>query len=368
MTLQVLTTNVELFNYKYIAENYKTQGNVFEVDATVHLRKTKKIEKNYLHSFAVWVGGVHVANLSTDCRLPGQESSIKLQITNQVFYTLPGWLHYVRIIEHHMPLCFKSVSYLEIAYDFQASSPLLPALCWVYRYSSFIEKNTEIKFGPIDGRLKCSLQYGKEYTFGGGAKKSNGTGKQIAVYDKSAQIAETGTKEYISECYRKNGFDMSIPVERIETRLGEKYLGKIFITLDGLNNAEKLGQIFKAAVGNTFVFREVTKSFYDANRNKKTPTVTLIEFPELSSAPLYLLPVGDNMKENNDHSNRITAKTILHQYVAFGSEQDLQQLQHFAQTVKAPRNTTWAQLFNRYAQAYEGSPTPDRNARIDRFS
>ncbi len=325
-----------------------------------------KLEKYYLHCFAVWFGEKHVATLSTDCRQAGQAGSIKLTFENEVFYTSPGWYYYLRELEQHLPLSFKSISCLDIAADFQSDS-LLPELCRIYRYSSFIDENTEIEYAPLVGKLGCTLRHGKQYEFGTSVTKRGSNGKQVAVYNKTLEIEEISHKQYILDYYAAQGFDTTKPVVRVEVRLTAAYLSKLPIDDVTLNRLDGLASIFRQAVGNTFAFRKVKETYFDASRNKKTATFTLIDFAELDAEPLAkTLPVIA-YKENNDVCNRIEAKNAMMRWIHNGDAQDLAQLLYIEKNVPAPKSSTWRTCFTRFASAYDRNVTEDRASRMGMF-
>ncbi|GAB3295330.1 hypothetical protein GCM10027511_09000 [Hymenobacter humi] len=371
LALQLASTSDTLknlaFSNEYIISKYALKGNVYEINKGLLLRKVQKLEKYYMYSFEVWADNVYVANLSTNCRQYGKAGSIKLEFQNSVFYSRPGWLHYLRQIEQHLPLSFVSVSYLEIAFDFQAATALLPQLSNMYRHSTFIQHNPNPQFGPMRGQLHCSLLSGKTYVFGAGVKGKDASGKQVVVYNKTTEIIEKSGKDYINDYYRANGFDMSLDVERVEVKLSSKYMSKHLIYLEDLTNFDTMGNIFRVSVGDTFKFRLLGSVTYDANRNKKTATVALIEFQQFSDAPLYLKPVYAN-DDATDNRKRTEAKTVVWRYVTYGKSQDLDHLDYIRTDVKAPGGSDWTCLFRKYAHEFHGTPTPERMARIDYFS
>jgi hypothetical protein len=358
----------ETFNYEWIQNNYKVNGNCFGINSDVQLRKIPKLEKYYLNAFAVWVGDYYVADLSTDCRQIGQKESIKLAFKNEVFYTKPSWKFYLNKIEMALQLSFKSITILEIANDTQLDNPILPRLCSVHKQSIFLKYNNpaEIKYAPLEGRQSCSvLNNGATYVFGNGLTGKNSTGKQVIVYDKTAEIKESSEKGYILDYYTLNGIDITKSVERIEVKLASKYLKKFLISPSDLVSNSFLEQLFVTAIGSTFKFRDLTKTVYDANRNKKTESFSLIDFDGFNSSPLYLLPIYSNQNER-DIPKRQTAKFTLYQYIKFGRKQDLEHLQHL-KNLNAPKNCTWHTLFQRYAKDYEGRMTEDIVQRINQF-
>lgn len=355
-----------LFNSIYVNNHFDYKGNAYIVNNSLQLRKINALDKFYGTLYAVWIDGRHVATLSTDCRLSTQADSIKLSFENEVFYTAPGWRHYLNIIEQQLPLAFQSVSYMETAFDFQAEQLLRPRLWYIYQHSTFVADNTTILYAPLRGRQTCSLHHGKTYTFG--SKKD---GKQIEVYNKSEEIAEKNfVKQYILDYWQANGFDMSQPVERIEAKLGSKYFARQKDECPpGPSDLEGTGlaNIFKKAVGDTFTFRKLTETTFDANRNKKTATVSLIEFPQFLIQPRPAPYAWKEERNESEYRNRSEVKNVIHRYIRYGRSEDLTQLDYISKRVKAPKAIEWQHLFRRYAQQYEGSTIPDQMARVEMF-
>ncbi|QKG52251.1 hypothetical protein [Hymenobacter sp. BRD67] len=264
-----------------------------------------------------------------------------------------------------MPLIAKGISYLEIASDFQLDAPLLRTMSDLYRHSTFIAMNPNAKYGPLRHQQKCSLLNGSEYIFGNSLKGNKGSGKQVVFYPKSPEITVRG-KDYISAYYAQNGFDLSQLVERVEVRLSSRYLSKFLVSITDLNDIQALGNIFRVAVGDTFTFRVLGKYYYDANRNRKSETVTLLEFADFSNESLVRRPqcIQD---DTSDWRNRAEAKNAVLRFVARGNAQDWAQLVHISQEVRAPDEWSWKALFMLYALDYQGAPTPERKARIEMF-
>ena len=127
-----------------------------------------------------------------------------------------------------------------------------------------------------------------------------------------------------------------------------------------------LAGIFLQAVGTTFTFRNLLEVTYDAQRNEKTATITLIQFPDFGAQTPYELPKGGSTRDS-DARNRSEAKNLVLRFIDKGADQDLQQLEHVRRTVRAPKNFDWSTHFRRYAQQFEGRTSPDRMARIESF-
>ncbi|RPD50156.1 hypothetical protein DNI29_04995 [Hymenobacter sediminis] len=366
LTLQMVSTSESRFDNKYVSKHFDYKGNAYIVNNRLQLRETRKYELHYLHTFRVWVDGRHVANLSTDCRQPSQPASIKLSFENEIFYTAPGWQHYLNIIEKQLPLAFQSISYLEIAFDFQAPELLRPRLWHIYQHSTFVADNPSPQYAPLRGRQTCSLHHGKTYTFG--SKKD---GKQIEVYNKSEEIADKNfEKQYILDYWQANGFDLDKPAERIEAKLGSKYFARqkdeCLPEASDLHGPA-LWHIFRKAVGDTFTFRKITETTFDANRNKKTATVTIIELPDIVTQPRAAPYTWKDERDESEHRNRIEAKNAVHRYIRYGRSEDLAQLDYLSKRVTAPKGTDWQHLFQRYAQHFTGSTMADQMARVEMF-
>jgi uncharacterized protein (UPF0297 family) len=378
----------EEFNSQFINSFYKPSGNTFIVNNQLQLKISSKPELNFHHSYEVWVLGHYIADLATDCKLPGQKQLLKLRFKNYVFYTSPGWHYYLRIIETSLNIIYQSVSSIEIATDCQLKQPLLPRLCKVYRYSSCIAHNTEIKYKPVNKIAVGLLPGGTTYIFG-----TKDSGKQIAVYDKVEEIKDS-KKYYITTYYAANGFDMSKTVERIEVRLQAKWLNKratsklqqqtqteleeygplsnpkleydrLVITSDYLNSKKGLQQLFLAAVGTAFVFQDLEKTCFDKNRNLKSEQFSLLDF-DFSIETLATLPTVEASSEK-EMSKRITAKTIIQRYIESGQPADAAYIAHL-RTKKPPINTTWDKLFKRYATDVPFYLTKEIEERINEFN
>lgn len=361
----MVSTSEARFDSKYVAEHYPYKGNAYVVNNTLQLRKLD-YETHYLNKYSVWIEGRHVADISTDCRRASQAQSIKLSFKNNVFYTLPGWAFYLDIIEQCLPLGFQLVSYVEVAFHFQTAEPLRPRMWHIYSQSTFVKDVKNPLYAPLRGMQTCSLHYGESYTFG--SKKD---GKQIAVYNKTQEIAENGyEKQYILDCLAANGFDMGADVEKIEAKLGGKYFARQKDECppapSDLHGAT-LWHIFKKALGDTLTFRKLTEHTFDANRNRKTATVTLFELPDEVTQPRPAPYAWREERDESEHRNRIEAKNAVTRFIRHGRPEDLTQLDYLRKHVKAPKGTDWKYLLNRYAQDYTGAPSVDSRARIEMF-
>jgi len=366
LSLQLESLSPSPFSFKYVTENFPLVGNAYFISSRLQLRKAQILDKYYLHVFDVIVDSYKVATLGTDCRQYGNAASNMLAFENEVFYTSPGWFYFLRTVEQDLQLRYKSVSNMEIAFDFQRTVRLLPELCHIYRYSSYLKHNAEVHYAPLDGKTSCTPHHGKLYAFGKGVKTKGATGKQIAVYNKTDEIEENRHKPYILVYWAANGFDTTQPVERVESKLAAKWLNKYLIFPSDLDSVAFLGSLFLEAVGKTFTFRKLNEVTYDANRNKKTAQVTLIEFPPFDTQTLYKLPKNES-RCDSDTRNRSEAKNLVLRFIDKGAEQDWLQLEHLRQSVKSPDNSNWTTLFRRYAQQFEGRTTPDRMARVELF-
>jgi hypothetical protein len=124
---------LEQFNKDYILNYYRVKGNSFVVNSEIQLVKTQRLEKYYLHTYAIYYNDSQVATLSTDCRQHGQRDSIKLQLSNYLFYTTPGWYYYYEKIIQALDMRLKSISLIELALDTQNNESLLYSINSVFK-------------------------------------------------------------------------------------------------------------------------------------------------------------------------------------------------------------------------------------------
>ena len=366
-----LTTG-EIFNHHFITSNYEFSGNSYSLSPKIEIRPTPLChEKHYVHSFEVWINRVNVGLLSTDCVLPQANPCAKLTFANAICYSTPGILFYIERLKEESDLIpAGNPSYFELPLDIQLRKPLMPRISEMERHSTLDKENQNPKFRPLRCKTVCSkLHNGTEYTFGHPAKSLKGTGKQIAIYRKSDGTADKGhKKQHITDRHAVNGLDLSKSVERIEPRISARWLADkgITVTLADLINPEALKLLFIAAVGDAFKFLEVTpkkKAKRNAQGNYQHEITDL--FPtDFLQCKTVVFPKKEKTSKENEIPKRIMHKTLVHQFVRYGTLDTAAALQSFEVINTPPAGTNWPKLRHRYAYQFPGAPTPENNYRI----
>ncbi|TDN40242.1 hypothetical protein E4631_18290 [Hymenobacter sp. UV11] len=358
----------QLFDYQAI-NKFPLLGNAYSLPCGVSLRINSKLATNYLYQWDVWIEEVHVGLLATDCRLPQTKARQRFWFENEVLYTDPGWFHYLSILSAATGLRCQSIGILEIALDMQPKEPssdareLLIELDDVYKYLPR-KSNTDERFRPTQGKLQITHDQGTFY-FGRSVTSANSSGKQIAVYCKSDEI-EHRRKGYIADFHQANGLDSQRAILRVEVRLSSKYLGSIpSLTEHALLDAGFLEALFVGAVGQAFMFRDLSSSMRDGNRNLKYTIKELATFDFLNQTPL-ILPrlVSTSQGGDNDRPNISTVKRLTHELINRNAPETQAELLRFVKTNPAPKGHDWAKKIQQYARNYPGAPSPEQMARV----
>lgn len=372
-TLQIdrLTVSLSLntenaFNFQYVQKNYLLTGNSYSLLKGIELRKTiKKLDKYYTNSFEVWIENSRIGTLHTDSRLPQTDKVVKFELSNYVFYSKPSFTHYLSKLQQ-VGLYVKSISYCEIVLDTQLLKPLLPRLSRYERYSTLDSANPNPKYRPLRAKTVChKLHNGKEYIFG-----DTGNGRAIAVYNKSREIEENSEKEYITQFHQAHGLNTSQPVERIEARIGNKWLvaNNLAIDENDLANPGTLCTLFIKAVGDSFKYTDINnpKAKRNAQGNYNLAYTDLLPLSFIQAKPVKLTErwkVGNEI-EMSDSRKRTTYRALIDAYISQGTAEALASLNYFQASQKPPKKTTWQHLTSSYAMKFDGIPTADSKARI----
>lgn len=368
LTLSLSLNSENSFSFTYIQKTYLQTGNNYSLSNNISLRKTtKRLDKYFLHSFEVWIENKRIGTLHTDSRLPQADNVGKLEFSNYIFYSKPGFLYYLQRLQA-VGLYVKTISYCEIALDIQLQKPLLPRLSHIERHSTLDTLNPNPKYRPLRVKTTCSkLNNGSEYVFGNKA-----TGKTIAVYDKTQQLEDEGNKEYITDYHEAHGLDITKTIERVEARIISTWFAKneLAISEIDLSQPETLKTLFIKALGDSFKFVDINtpeKPKRNAQGNYTLPTKDLLSLSFLQSQPVELTKswkVGEE-SDLSDNRKRIAYRALVDAFISQGTPEAKASMSHFSASQNPPKKTTWAHLTSRYAMQFEGIPTPDSNARID---
>ncbi len=366
------------FNFEYIRLNYAFKGNSYRISPQVVIRKlATSQERNYQHSFTVWVENVNIGTLSTDHTLPTATVPVKFEFENAVFYQKPGFVYYLdTLAAAGLVETPGNPSYFEIPLDIQLRKPLLPRLSHMERHSTLDEHNPRPKFRPLRKKSHCSkLDNGSMYAFGRGVHKADGTGKQVVVYNKT-NANKAQEKPYIDVYHVANGLAPHIDTERVEAKVTARWLAanNIQITARDLANPEVLKTLFLRAVGDVFRFIECKpkkKPKRNAQGNYPQPITDLLPLSWLQASPVTLPTkprTATTTAEISDNRKRTTHKVLVTQYVAAGTPETAATLLQFEAITTPPQGYTWPQLRHRYALNFDGAPTPENSTRITQIN
>lgn len=361
------------FTFEYIRLNYAFKGNSYVLSPQVVIRKLPTSqERFYLHSFAVWAENVLIGTLSTDTTLPTPTAPVKFEYDNKVFYSGPGFVHYLTLLEAVGFAEVGNPSYFEIPLDIQLRKPLLPRLSHMERHSTLDIHNPRPRFRPLRKKSHCSkLDNGSMYAFGHGVHKATGTGKQVVVYNKT-EANKAQEKGYIDVYHQSNGLAPHIDTERIEAKITARWLAanNIQLTARDLANPEVLKTLFLRAVADVFKFIECKpskKPRRNAQGNYPQPITDLLPLSWLQASPVTLPARPQTTTTTaliSDNRKRTTHKVLVTQYVAGGTAETAATLLSFEAATTAPQGDTWPQLRTRYALEYPDNPTPENSHRI----
>ena len=295
---------------------------------------------------------------------------VKFEFDNWVHYCQPGIEYYVNLL-NDIDLWIETISYFEIAFDFQLLKALLFRISNIERNSTLDELNPNPKFRPLT-KVKSfnKLHNGTMYTIGASALSSNGNGKQLCFYNKTNELADKRAagkpKEHITEFHTANGLDESKDVERLEAKISNRWLtaNNISLAIHDLANPEVLKTLLIKAVGELLKFKDIKSGSYDSNRNYKNKIIDLLPLESLQAQPVTLPSRNTSTNLTSDNKKRVTLKTLVTQFVESGKMETAAAIRHFTESNTPPKNATWDDLKTRYALSYEGRPTDESKDRI----
>ena len=357
------------FNYSFIRQ-YPQQQDYYLISEVISLKKnSKRIEKNFLHTFSIYVDGVQVGELSTDSRIYNGSELIKLSFLNPIYYTFDWYNLYLTVAEA-LDLKLYNVSYVEIAYD---------GYDLHNRYKDLYLNSTicnQYDYKPTNTISISSLHNHSEFVTG-----SRNTGKAIAIYNKSLDIQDNN-KGYIAMYHSLNGLDTSRQIDRVELRLKNDYIKKYNIRLEDLTTQAGLEAIFKLFTQDSLSFFDLNSKYYDSNRNKKYKQVDLIDYSLFNGKEFTKVDV----KASTESSNRAIKnayKRLLYNYIDTGKHEYYNALEVF---ISSPENyltstpfesffgcmdladtnkTEYRELTIKYIKQYDYAPTPEILHRLE---
>lgn len=357
----------QVFDYHSITKLPKT-GNVYQASSTAHLRPRPSLTKNYRHSWEMWIDGIHIGYLCTDCIRPQKSKTQRFTFKNTILYSLPGWSHYLSAIEEATGLHYSSIGALEIALDIQSLDAditmVLQQLDDIFKYLPR-EYNKDVRFLPMQRKLSITERVGAYY-FGSSYTSSKSSGKQIVAYCKSAEILDSG-KDFISEFHAENDLDIHRPVVRIEARYNNRFFRSLanFTVLD-LLNPERVEALFIDAIGTSFQFRDLSRYIRDTkNRNRKYVVITLLDFSFLNQQPVIRQRHSVAPEVSSDNTNLRTVKRLTTELIRHGAQETIEELRRFIRANPAPNGQCWYRKIQQYAQEYLGSPGVEQMTMVE---
>ncbi len=366
-----------VFNHSYITK-LPVSGNAHVLTQDVLLRLDPiltRLIRNYAYTWEVWIEGIKVGHLSTDSLLPRTATVQRFAFENAILYTAPGWVHYFLILASATGLQCIGLSLLDVALDFQPKNRsldarvLLTGLDDTYKYLPR-KYNTDIRYKCLRRNLKIYERDGAYY-FGAPVTSSSSSGKQLAIYYKSAEIEHSG-KDYISAFHQQNGLDTDRPVVRVEARFSSKQLDLPCFSENGSFTpdwftSERLESLFVGAVGQSLQFSDLSQGERDAHRNMKYAVISLMDFDFLNQQPI-MYPMGKARSKSNHRANGSTVKRLTHELICYGASETLAELHRFTQANPAPDGVSWERRIKQNAHSYPDAPNPEQMQRLESIS
>ncbi|MBF8962957.1 hypothetical protein I0P70_06850 [Pontibacter sp. FD36] len=227
-----------VFNFNVFEKDFKpdTMG-VYNIGNSYTLHQIRIPDSGYNYSLSINRSGEHIGMIHLNGR-GYRYGLIKLEFANEGFYHDSfGW-H-----QHHLNICellglkLGNISVLHIALD---STGLFEWYETKYFKSTMNPTLQNPEYEPF-GNIK-PLNLAGEFIVG-----KQTSGKVIALYGKSPEIKHSG-KDYVTKAHLLNGLDLGKGIDRLEARLGTKWLNRNGISLEDLTTQEGLERIFAKAI------------------------------------------------------------------------------------------------------------------------
>jgi hypothetical protein len=380
LTLNLVTITPEFEFDNYIIKQYPQRAGYYIINDSVSLKRNpKRIEKNFLYTFSIYIDGEQIGELSTDCRTPNATKLIKLSFSNRLFYCIENellWYTCFKSITEALELKLHNISYLEIAFDsYNLFHP--------YR-ERFLNSTISFQEGykPVNKVTVSSLRNHSEFIVGCGKKV-------IAIYPKSPEI-EKNDKCYITNYHRAKGLDTLEQIDRVELRVKNEYLKKYNIKLEDLNKQGGIEAIFKLFTENSLSFFDLSTKRFDTNRNIKYNRLDLIDYSIFDTKVLFEkevhhLPTSAAGPEVSTQSLKNSYKQLLYLFIDTGKQEYYNALEAFISSpetyltqtpyecyfgsmdLKGTNRTAYMELTEKYLKQYDHAPTPEVLNRLETF-
>lgn len=319
-------------------------GNLVEFDSPLDkyeynqgeivLAKLPMGTKIFKYSFEIFFRGKLFGKVHTNPRNPEilKPEYIQFQIQNNKLYEV-GAIADCRYIFTKLSWAYVNTTRIDIALDGVNVLQLMDRFV-----KGEIQKLGKAKVKPFfTGKRVIE-------GFDVGSKASN---KWITGYNKSDELERTG-KDYIREFWERSGLDTSRTIERLELKLRNEEIKKIFqYDWKELDNFEFLASIFRSTMKNFFEFIE-PQADSNVTRAKR------MEFVDWENIGAKLLPKMSTKETNEIYRMKQSAKTNYWCYLASGRKYYADIAQEQAMNVNAlewyaTRLDKWKEEFNKRA-------------------
>lgn len=346
-----LTRDYVTTAFHLIAKNHRVAGPL-----TLQQVKLRGKDRSgtFRCAFVVHADGQPIGILRTDPHgvCAEEVGLVSFEFTNRLFYTQTGWYEYYLLLKKVFGLEIRCITYAEIALD--TNAPVLRPLDAIFHDTTFTKRrDITPRYKSVLPRLTAKTDGYGGYTFGKSARGPRSNGKQVGCYEKTPEIEKNG-KGYITDYHQLNGLDTSRMIERIEARFANRWSSPLGITVEHLNNPEKLVEIFAHALRDVLTFNDLTQPERDKNRNLKFAQLCLLDVTKL--APQRMCKIVRGVQEDKlKLRKRAALREAVEGWVKSGDEITAAYIRNFIQQPH-PQGRPWPQLIEKYAREYIGAP------------
>jgi hypothetical protein len=230
--------------------------NVYEYKGFVLMNRHKSTQ-SYNMTYNLSYHGVYIGWLQLDSRNSGYGSYIGFKADNRFLYSI-GCKEVIRLFLEVFDLQINNYTALEIFIDSRQN--IEKHFVTLYNDKQSYRFCTQAKCINYSGSIALNQtitpkNYKPSFYIG-----ADDTGKRIAIYNKTREIAAKGKKDYITEFHEDHLINGDGDVYRFELRLKNRYLKNknYSIELDHLFDTDYMKTIIQGNLPKFFEFRENT--------------------------------------------------------------------------------------------------------------
>ncbi|KAA9338951.1 hypothetical protein [Adhaeribacter soli] len=319
-----------VFDFNYIDTYYKKESGYYLINDSITIKKTQRLEKNYLVTFDVFIDGEHTAEFATNCRTSKNSPYLKYKAINDTFCS-GYWREYYFQFTQALGLELYGITDFHIAHDTNQNT--LSEYKNLFLNSTIITEGTQ--YAPVQPVCVHMLANCGQFVISPARKATQATKApksdiRLTIYDKTQEL-EISNKPNINALHKLSGLEINKPIFRNELRIGKKPLKGVRI--EDLNQ-QGIESLYRKHAQNLLSYYDLKTPViqpngkaYDKNRNYQYKRIDILDLTTFNNAELQVSKPETEKKSNPTQSIKTAFKINFNNYII--GQTDIATLQEF---------------------------------------